>query len=128
MTTQPVEGTPSVEPEEAMALLAGDALLVDVRDADEWSAGHPRHAIHIPLGEVSASTPYTTRTRQVIVVSGTGRRAQEAVVHLRVAGVDASVLRGGLRAWVDAGGDLVADAGLEPRIAGARPADDVGAP
>ena len=118
MTTSAAAGTPSVGAEEAMGLLGGDAILVDVRDEREWAAGHARHAIHIPLDEVSTSTPYTTRTRRVIVVSRSGRRAREAVVHLRVAGVDAVVLHGGLRAWVDAGGELVTDAGREPRIVG----------
>ena len=52
------------------------------------------------------------------VASRTGRRAAAAVVHLRAAGVDAVVLHGGLRAWVDAGGELVADGDREPRIVG----------
>ena len=128
MTSPAAGATPSVDPQEAMELLGGDALLVDVRDAREWAAGHPRHAIHIPLDEVSSSTPYTTRTRRVIVLSRSGRRAREAVVHLRVAGVDAVVLQGGLRAWVDAGGELVADDGREPRIVAPRRTEEPGGP
>jgi rhodanese-related sulfurtransferase len=111
----PREGM-TVEPDEAMALLIGDAVMIDVRDQKEWSAGHAPHAIHIPLADISGSTPFTTRTRSVVVVSRSGRRATEAVIHLRAAGVDAVVLRGGLHAWALAGGELVADPGREPRI------------
>ena len=108
---------PSIEPIEAMDLLVGDALLLDVRDGHEWERGHARHSVHIPLEDLSTATPYTTHVRRVIVVSRTGRRATEAVTHLRAAGVDAVVLHGGLRAWVAAGGELVADAGHEPTVA-----------
>lgn len=117
MSSPLVDGTPAVEPDEAMMLLGGDAVMLDVRDDHEWSAGRAPHSIHIPLAEISASTPYTTRTRRVIVVSRSGRRAREAVLHLRAAGVDAVVLHGGLRGWLAVGGDLVADSG-EPRLVG----------
>ena len=117
MSTPRSGHTPAVEPDEAKVLLGGDALMIDVRDEHEWAAGHAPHSIHIPLDEVSASTPYTTRSRRVIVVSRSGRRAERAVTHLRTAGVDAVVLHGGLRAWVAAGGDLVGDGGHGPHIA-----------
>ena len=113
-------GTPAVEPDEAMTLLGGDALMIDVRDGDEWAAGHAPHCVHIPLEDISEATPYTTRTRRVVVASRSGRRAHDAVIHLRTAGVDAVVLHGGLRAWVAAGGDLVAEGDRPARLAGRR--------
>ena len=118
MSTSTGARVPSVETGEAVALLAGDALMLDVRDAHEWAAGHARHSVHIPMADLSTATPYTTHVRRVVVASRTGRRAAAAVVHLRAAGVDAVVLHGGLRAWVDAGGELVADGDREPRIVG----------
>ncbi len=120
MSTSVSGRVPSVEPAEAIAALTGDALLLDVRDAHEWAAGRAAHSIHISLADLSTATPYTTRVRRVIVVSRTGRRATEAVARLRAAGVDAVLLHGGLRAWTEAGGELVADAGHEPRIASHR--------
>jgi rhodanese-related sulfurtransferase len=100
-----------------MTLLTGDALMLDVRDLHEWAAGRAPHSVHIPLGELSAATPYTTHVRRVIVVSRTGRRATEAVSRLRAAGVDAVLLHGGLRAWVSAGGALVTDTDQDAHIA-----------
>jgi len=118
MSTSLSDRIPSVDVAEAMALMDGDAVLLDVRDAHEWAAGHVRHSVHIPSGEVSTATPYTTHVRRVVVVSRTGRRASDAVAHLRASGVDAVVLRGGLRAWLEAGGELIADDDRPPRIVG----------
>jgi rhodanese-related sulfurtransferase len=123
MSTSVSDRVPSIEPAEAFEALSGDALLLDVRDAHEWAAGRAMHAVHIPLGELSTATQYTSRVRQVIVVSRTGRRAEKAVARLRAAGVNAVVLHGGLRAWAAAGGELAADPGHEPHIASHRDAE-----
>jgi rhodanese-related sulfurtransferase len=120
MSTSISRRVPSIEPAEAMTALSGDALLLDVRDAHEWAAGRALHSIHIALDDLSTATPYTTRVRRVIVVSRTGRRATDAVARLRAAGVDAVLLHGGLRAWVAAGGELVADGDTEPHISSHR--------
>jgi rhodanese-related sulfurtransferase len=106
----------AVEPGEAMTLVASNALMIDVRDEKEWQAGHAVHSIHIPLPEISNATTFTTRTRRVILVSRSGRRAFDAMTHLRAAGVDAVILKGGLHAWRAAGGEIVADGGKDPRI------------
>ena len=40
------------DPEKAWTMINGGALLVDVRTADEYAAGHLDEAIHIPVDEV----------------------------------------------------------------------------
>lgn len=40
--------------QEAAALMASGATLVDVREAPEWRQGHVPGAVHIPLAEVQA--------------------------------------------------------------------------
>jgi rhodanese-related sulfurtransferase len=117
MSTTVSGRVPSVDVTEAAALLLGDALMLDVRSEHEWAVGHAPHSVHIRMEELSTATPYTTHVRKVIVASRTGRRATEAVVHLRAAGVDAVVLHGGLRAWASVGAELVADGDRPPRIA-----------
>ncbi|MFM6849395.1 MAG: rhodanese-like domain-containing protein, partial [Terrabacter sp.] len=37
-------------PTTSVSALPDDAVLVDVREDDEWAAGHAPNAIHIPLG------------------------------------------------------------------------------
>ncbi|MFC6238086.1 rhodanese-like domain-containing protein [Longivirga aurantiaca] len=107
---------PSIEPDDAMRLIAGDGMLIDVRDAREWSHGHSPHSVHVPMDELGPAIAVMPRQRPVIVASRSGRRAEQAVVHLRAAGVDARVLHGGLRAWQAAGGELASDTGAPPRV------------
>ena len=117
MTTSHTPQTPTVEPSEAREFLESGALLIDVRSDKEWQSGHLPLGVHIPLERISRESAVTTRTRRVIVVSRSGRRATEAVKHLRTAGIAAVALKGGLHAWLATGGEIVADNGKEPRIA-----------
>jgi rhodanese-related sulfurtransferase len=39
-----------VDPAETARLIADGALLLDVRELDEWAAGHAPGAVHVPLG------------------------------------------------------------------------------
>ena len=41
-----------MSPSEANEALSGGAYLLDVREDDEWEAGHAAIAHHIPLGEL----------------------------------------------------------------------------
>ncbi len=44
---------PEVSAEEAFARsTSGEAVIVDVRESDEWEAGHIPGALHIPLAEL----------------------------------------------------------------------------
>ena len=43
-----------------------DAVLLDVREPDEWLAGHAPGALHIPLGELAARTGELPTDRPVV--------------------------------------------------------------
>src|SRR5512132_2718897 len=43
-----------VVPQVPAAEVPADAYLLDVREPDEWAAGHVPGALHIPLGELNA--------------------------------------------------------------------------
>jgi rhodanese-related sulfurtransferase len=107
---------PGVDVVGALSLLDGDAVLLDVRERNEWDAGHAPHAVHIPLRELSEATAWMSRQRRVVVVCRSGRRSAHATAALRVAGVDALNLLGGMQAWRDAGADIVADHGATPTV------------
>lgn len=107
---------PGIGVMEARELLAGDAEMLDVRDEHEWRAGHSPHSVHVPLDGISVASNVLSRVHPLGVVSRSGRRAAEAVVHLRAAGCDAVRLEGGLHAWRDSGGELVSDTGRPPRV------------
>ena len=107
---------PGIDVDEAVRLLTGDAQLIDVRDAKEWAVGHAPHSVHVPMVELSDASTWLWRTRRVVVASRSGRRAAEAVRHLRAAGVDAVRLEGGMHAWQHAGQELVSDTGRPAHI------------
>ncbi|MFN8158391.1 MAG: rhodanese-like domain-containing protein [Candidatus Nanopelagicales bacterium] len=107
---------PGVGVVEARAWIASGAEMIDVRDEHEWAAGHSPHSVHVPMSTLSDATTVLSRAHPLVVVSRSGRRAAEAVVHLRAGGLDAHRLEGGLRAWRDAGGELASSSGREPRI------------
>jgi rhodanese-related sulfurtransferase len=114
--TAHTEQVPGIDVLAARELLAGDAEMIDVRDDHEWAAGHSPHSVHVPMSVLSTTTVVLSRQHLLVVVSRSGRRAAEAVIHLRAAGIDAVRLEGGLRAWHDLGGELVSDTGRPPRV------------
>jgi len=58
-----------------------EAMLLDVREADEWEAGHAPGAVHMPLGGLVASE--VTRHNLVIAVCRSGGRSAKATAVLR---------------------------------------------
>jgi rhodanese-related sulfurtransferase len=93
--------------DEAAAL--DDAVLVDVRETDEWRAGHAPSAQHIPLGRLANHAPKLPKNRRIICICRSGNRSAQATLTLRDAGLDAVNLEGGMRAWAAAGLPVVDD-------------------
>ena len=81
-----------------------NAQVLDVRAANEFTAGHLTNAKNIPLVDLSKRLDEVKKDKPVIVVCARGTTAAKAAVDLRKAGVpEVFVLDGGLQAWVDAG-------------------------
>jgi rhodanese-related sulfurtransferase len=95
---------------------APDVPGLDVREQNEWDAGHAPHAVHIPLARISLEANVLPTKRPVIVVCRSGRRSAIAVAHLLTAGFNAVNLVGGMQAWQRAGGDVVAAPGVSPAV------------
>jgi len=91
-------------PERAqLAAAAGEAILLDVREPDEWAAGRAPGAIHIPLGELSDRAHELGPAALVVVVCRSGSRSRRAVDYLRSLGVASENLDGGMKAWLRSG-------------------------
>jgi len=110
------ESVPEVGPEEGRALVDGGAVLLDVREVDEWQAGHAAGAVFIPLGEVAARANELranepTADRRIVAICRAGGRSERATRFLRAQGFDVVNLAGGMRAWAAAGLDVVTDDG-----------------
>lgn len=87
------------------AIAADTAVpVVDVREQDEWDAGHVPHAIHIPMGEVVERLDDVPDGAAIICHSG-GRSAR-VVQYLESQGRVAANVVGGTSAWIAAGHDV----------------------
>lgn len=82
-------------------LNAGEALLVDIRDAKEYQSGHINLAINIPFSQLNTRLDEleSSRERIVIVVDKLGQQAASAGRTLRRAGFKVQRLRGGMAEW-----------------------------
>ncbi len=103
--------TPQLTAPEAVALLQQGAALVDVREMDEWRAGHAPEATHVPLGELAEQVGRMDPARQIVVICRSGRRSDLATAALRNAGYDAYNFSGGMQAWQQAGGAVLTPTG-----------------
>ena len=99
----------NIEPSTASERLAdGEAVLLDVREDNEWQAGHATGAVHVPLGQLD---PSRFVGQSVVAVCRSGNRSGKAAVILAEAGVDVVNLNGGMQAWADRGLPVVAHDG-----------------
>ena len=83
-----------------------DAVVLDVREADEFAAGHVTNSRHIPLAQLAERLKSLEKfkSRPVIVNCRTGSRAASAAGILRKNGFsEVFTLRGGISAWQQAG-------------------------
>ena len=95
--------TPAVGARGARALLEAGALLLDVREPEEWQAEHAPGALLVPMGQVRQRQSELPRDRRIVVVCRSGGRSAATTESLRTWGFDAVNLAGGMCAWVLAG-------------------------
>jgi rhodanese-related sulfurtransferase len=91
---------------DAVALVAGGTLLVDVREPGEFSSGHASGGISAPLGQLDQQVPRLATAGPVLAICASGIRSRTATRRLRAAGVDGRNVKGGLRAWRAVGGPM----------------------
>lgn len=94
---------------------AGMALL-DVREDNEWQAGHVVGALHIPLGELPQRVDEVPEGQRVVVVCRSGGRSAQATGFLQEHGRDAVNLAGGMRDWHLAGRPMTSESGATPDV------------
>lgn len=100
--------------------LPADALLLDVREPEEWRHGRIDGSLHVPMNSVPDHVAYRPETldpqRRVVVVCKMGGRSAHVAAWLNRNGFDAVNLDGGVLAWATSGRPLVADDGLAPTV------------
>ncbi len=96
----------ALSPASAVQLINRErAVVVDVCEPEEFSAGHVGGARNVPLGQLEKRLPEVVKnkTLPVILVCTSGGRAVRAEGIARKLGYDkAQAMAGGLKAWKDA--------------------------
>ena len=80
-------------------MVDGGALLLDVREDEEWVAGHAPLASHIPMGLLATRLAEVPQGRTVVCVCRSGHRSGVVAAALLAEGYDANNLAGGMQAW-----------------------------
>ncbi|GAA3804736.1 rhodanese-like domain-containing protein [Streptomyces phyllanthi] len=90
-------------PQAHRMLQAGTAALLDVRETDEFRAGHVPGALHVPLSRLSGGTASIPTEHALVLICRSGNRSQRAAALLAERGVAAVDVVGGMRDWAARG-------------------------
>ena len=106
----------SAVPQVPAAEVPADAYVLDVREADEWAAGHVPGALHIPMSELNARYTEIERGRALYVICRSGNRSDHAARALAGAGWQAHNVSDGMIGWQAAGRPMASESG-QPFVA-----------
>ncbi len=91
---------PQCLPAEAKAALdAGQAIILDVREPDEWAQARIPGAIHVPLQQIPSRIAELPKDLQIVCQCASGGRSASATRFLAQSGLNASNMVGGIMQW-----------------------------
>jgi len=97
---------PQIDVSELHAALGDGAVLIDVREPDEWTAVRVPGVPLVPLGELPMRHSALPTGQRIHVICRTGARSHQAAEYLRALGYDAVNVAGGTLGWIEAGYDV----------------------
>jgi len=97
--------TPEIAVEE-LAAVCTSGVLVDVREPEEYVAGHVLGAVPIPMSQLATRMGEIDKSLPVFVICASGNRSSAMTDLLRGAGFDALSVSGGTGAWTRSGRPL----------------------
>ena len=106
LTADAKNRVPEVTPAEASARQAAGAILIDVRESEEFARGHARGAVHLSKGvlELRIEGMVPDPATPILCYCGGGSRSLLAADNLKKMGyTNVASVAGGLRAWNEAG-------------------------
>ena len=93
------------------------AHLIDVREQNEWDAGHAAHAQHLPASTLMENLDQLPETDDpMYIVCRSGGRSFQVSQWLNANGFEAINVSGGMDQWFESGLPIVADGDGEPVI------------
>jgi len=108
---------PVAVPEVMSADLPAGVFLLDVREDDEWTAGHAPEAVHVRLGDLGARLGELPHDRELYVICRSGNRSSYAAQALAARGLHTVNVSDGMTGWAVAGRPMVSEDGTEPHVA-----------
>jgi rhodanese-related sulfurtransferase len=97
--------------------IADDTYLLDVREDDEWAAGHAPDAHHLPMMELPARMADVPTDTDVAVICRSGGRSAQVVAYLMNNGWDrVRNADGGMRQWAAVGRPVITEDGQPGRV------------
>ena len=93
-----------------------DRVLLDVREDDEWTAGHAPDAVHVPMTELAARLDEVPEADPLYVICRSGGRSQRVAQYLNANGWTTTNVAGGMSAWAAVGLPVVSETGAEPEV------------
>jgi len=103
-------------PEVSVEQLPPDAVLLDVREDDEWAAGHAPGAVHVPMTQLADRLDDIPDGSPVYVICRSGGRSARATAYLNQQGWDSVNVSGGMGSWARAGRPMEADGDAAPEV------------
>ena len=108
---------PTVTVPEAEQVVAAGGVFLDIREPEEWDAGHAPDATWIPMSQLNERVAEVPRDRRIVAVCRSGARSERVAQALVQRGYDAMNLAGGMQAWEADGRPIVNDAGGQGVVA-----------
>ncbi|MCU1404856.1 MAG: hypothetical protein JWQ43_1159 [Glaciihabitans sp.] len=97
----------TISVEDALRLATGDAWLLDVREQDEWDAGHLPAAHLIPMSVIGMRMEEVPTDKDILVICHSGARSERVASALRDVGYNAVNVTGGMMAARASGAEVV---------------------
>jgi rhodanese-related sulfurtransferase len=104
-------------PQVGVDQVPAEARPLDVREADEWAAGHAPTADHIPMSELTERLADVPKDRDPLyVICRSGGRSARVAGFLIQQGYPAVNVDGGMQAWAAAGLPMERDGAGTPEV------------
>jgi rhodanese-related sulfurtransferase len=93
-----------ITPQQASQFQKDGAYMLDVREQEEWNAGHINGAVLVPLGSLSSRLNVIPKDKEIVVVCRSGNRsAQGRDILLKAGFTKVTSMGGGMNQWAAAG-------------------------